>query len=430
MEFSPPPYQTAEYSAPPYTDSPRSTDIILPDDPYTFLDSPRCTNFNWKYKSSHMLIDFGPRIWGLDHPAYGHGGTIQFSVTINGGNAKAEDVTAVLEGSLFSSLTRKTMIFMSAAIPSMPITPQRGSQKDRKEFLITIPSTVTIDCITNHCPPSFMMYDLSGTTYEISYRVKIRLTGLQGIRVWGDETKIVPVLYLPKTRPPTPPLTNIRRPLQARDGSILCPDFDCSDYTRTIALVPRFPRSHSPGAKTEFHNSIFFTVPSSLCFTSGLRIPYLFSFVFPSHPHLSTLYANSCIQVTILKQLLLWSPKHRRTKVAASEPLRVEWRLATSRPKLHSEYHEGVYMLRGCVGTGKAGTQCSWRLDNYAGVQYLLKLSITPPLPFVENLPSYSHEEVVELTTDHWGTLQMELTSMGGLPTPALGLSKPQAPTI
>ncbi|KAG7092055.1 hypothetical protein E1B28_008436 [Marasmius oreades] len=430
MEVPPPSYQaiSIDYSAPPYSDSPRSTDIILPDDPHTFFDPSRFTNFNWKYKSSHMSIDFGPRIWGLGHPAYGLGGTIQFSVRTNGVDPKAEDVSAVLEGTLFSSITRKSILFMSAAIPSTSSAPQRGNQKDVRGFTIKIPSTVG-GGLTSSCPPSFTMYDLSGMVYEITYRVKIRLTGLQGLRVWGDETKVVHILYLPKSRPSIPPLTSIRRPLQARDGSIFCPEFDSSDSTRTFALSPRFPRPRSTGAETEFHSSIFVTLPRSLCFTSGLQIPYLFSFVFPSHPHLSTLYAKSFIQVTIVKQLLLWSPKHRRTKVVSPSPFRVEWRLATSRPRLHSEYREGVYMLRGSVGTGTAGSQCSWKLDNYAGVQYVLKLSITPALPFVDNLPSFSHEEVVELTTDNWGSLHRELTSMGGLPTPALGLAKAQSPT-
>lgn len=40
------------------------------------------------------------------------------------------------------------------------------------------------------------------------------------------------------------------------------------------------------------------------------------------------------------------------------------------------------------------------------------------------HVPSFRHEEMLEVTTDYWGTVGRELNSTGGTPTPALGLAR------
>ncbi|KAL0574588.1 hypothetical protein V5O48_007373 [Marasmius crinis-equi] len=437
MDILPPAYQIPEPTgiAPPYSTSPRDSDIILPSDPHTFLDSPRCTNFNWRFKTSHMLIDFGPRIWGLRHPAYGLDGTIRFSVELNGVEGKDEELTATLEGYMESTTSRR-MVFLSQDIAMTLSSPARSQSV--KEFSIEIPSTITMQDVTTPMPPTFMLYDFAGTACDIKYQVKIVLTGLHGIRVKHDETKIVPIVYLPKSQPPSPPLLQLRRPLQGRDGVIVCPEFQNSERTKTFALCPKFTSPSSP-SENDFRDSVFLTLPSPLSFSTGQKIPYLFSLVFPSHPHLNTLYTHARIDVAVMKQLTVSHHKRRLPRMVfktrgtvdspvADHPYRTEWLVAFNSPKYHSEYNEGVSVLRGCIETGEAGTQCSWRLGNYASIRYVLRVTVHPPEHFAGALPSFTHEVPLELSTDQWGTLQRELSSMGGVPTPALGLTKNQCP--
>ena len=122
------------------------------------------------------------------------------------------------------------------------------------------------------------------------------------------------------------------------------------------------------------------TLPSPLSFTTGQTIPYLFSLVFPNHPHLSTLYSGGFADVLIKKRLTLSQYKRRlslkgftnRGKPDSPEPerpYRLEYSVSFSHAKHHSEYEEGVAILRGSVETGDAGSQCSWRLGAYASVE-------------------------------------------------------------
>jgi hypothetical protein len=55
--------------------------------------------------------------------------------------------------------------------------------------------------------------------------------------------------------------------------------------------------------------------------------------------------------------------------------------------------------------------------------QYILRTSIIPPKHLEDNCPSFEHDEMVQLTTDPWGTLERELIATGGLPMPALALA-------
>lgn len=55
--------------------------------------------------------------------------------------------------------------------------------------------------------------------------------------------------------------------------------------------------------------------------------------------------------------------------------------------------------------------------------QYILRVHIFPPNHVANHLPSFRHEEPLRITTDFWGTLDRELASTGGTPTPALGLA-------
>lgn len=55
-------------------------------------------------------------------------------------------------------------------------------------------------------------------------------------------------------------------------------------------------------------------------------------------------------------------------------------------------------------------------------MQHAIQVVIRPP-EAVRDLPSFKHEVSIRLTTDQFGTMASELLALGGIPTPALGLS-------
>lgn len=61
----------------------------------------------------------------------------------------------------------------------------------------------------------------------------------------------------------------------------------------------------------------------------------------------------------------------------------------------------------------------NWSLD----LQYVLRVTLRPPESLSGHIPSFQHEEILQIKTDHWGTLERELSSIG-TPTPALGLAR------
>lgn len=101
-------------------------------------------------------------------------------------------------------------------------------------------------------------------------------------------------------------------------------------------------------------------------------------------------------------------------------------------------------MLRGVIQAGTAGGENSWEIEDVMGVQvispsvvclgsmrlqfdcaqYVLRAVLRPPGKLVDHIPTFSHEEILHITTDYWGTPDRELNSVGGTPTPALGLAK------
>lgn len=105
------------------------------------------------------------------------------------------------------------------------------------------------------------------------------------------------------------------------------------------------------------------------------------------------------------------------------------------------EYREGITLLKGEIKAGDQSKEVSWVLDGVAEVQvsqespstqsrvltlvvqYVLRVVLRPPISFIGSIPCFRHEEVLKVTTDSWGILDRELSSMGGTPTPAIGLA-------
>lgn len=80
-------------------------------------------------------------------------------------------------------------------------------------------------------------------------------------------------------------------------------------------------------------------------------------------------------------------------------------------------------MLSGIIPAGTAGREYSWAMDGVVDVQYFVRALVCPPVIISRHVPSYFHEEKIEMTTDPWGTRERELIATGGVPAPALGLA-------
>lgn len=53
--------------------------------------------------------------------------------------------------------------------------------------------------------------------------------------------------------------------------------------------------------------------------------------------------------------------------------------------------------------------------------QYVLRVTLVPPIYLKGHVPGFRHDEVLEIATDCWGELDRDLRATG-MPTPALGL--------
>ncbi|KAJ3759049.1 hypothetical protein EV360DRAFT_42656 [Lentinula raphanica] len=407
-------------STPAYSPVPSRTEITLD---AKHLDPHGPT---WVYRTKHMTIDLGKRLWGTSSPAYGLHDKIEGSIKLTGHHAElVEDISVTLEGHLSTivladgGVARSNTLFMHHAV-SLPLS-SHPTEGDEYPFVIPIPSEITLQGVTALTPPSFYRLHL-GVTGEITYSLKVLMTR-QATRMTfkhePTESQIIPILYFPKTRPSDPPLADIPKPLSDRDPHFESPNVNIAEHVDTFPLSPRWSSasSHSKQPLTgleNFQSSVFFSIPAPQSFASGEPIPFFLSLVFPNSPAQASLYAKT-ITVTLMKQLTL---------DAYGPPVVRRWKLTSGHLETRSEYSEGVYLLRGWISAGELGRGCSWQVGQIGRLQYFLVVEIASPASMEDHIPAFHLEKEIEITTDCWETMNRELQSMGGIPTPALGLER------
>ncbi|KAG6909834.1 hypothetical protein DXG01_015107 [Tephrocybe rancida] len=160
-------------------------------------------------------------------------------------------------------------------------------------------------------------------------------------------------------------------------------------------IHPRFMTHKTKFNLGQYKNCITLSLPSPRCFTSGEPIPFVLSFVFPKDPMLASLLGPTA-QIHLSRQVTV-------SRNGGKANVQRDTCLSSAELRTLKEFREGVILLRGDIQAGTPGGEASWRLENVIEVQ---------------------HEEIVEITTDYWGTLERELASVGGTPMPALGLAK------
>ncbi|KAJ3739311.1 hypothetical protein DFH05DRAFT_1407556 [Lentinula detonsa] len=394
---------------------------------------------SWVYRTKHMTIDLGRRFWGTSSPAYGLHDKIEGLVKLTGHHPELiEDISVTLEGHLATTVladggvARSNTLFMHHAV-SLPLS-SRPAEGDEYPFVISIPSEITLQGVTALTPPSFYRLHL-GVTGEIAYSLKVTMTR-QATRMSfkhePTESQTIPILYFPKTRPSDPPLADIPKPLSDRDPHFTSPSVNIAEHVDTFPLSPRwsYVSSHAKHPLTPFQNSVFFSMPAPQSFASGEPIPFFLSLVFPDSPAQASLYTKT-ITVTLMKQLTVRSAKSHLRKLSSSAdldaygpPVVRRWVLSSGHLETRSEYSEGVYLLRGWISAGELGRGCSWQVGRIGRLQYFLEVEIASPASMEDHIPAFHLEKEVEITTDCWETMNRELQSMGGVPTPALGLER------
>ncbi|KAJ8456431.1 hypothetical protein ONZ45_g18723 [Pleurotus djamor] len=401
-----------------YSLSAGSSERVLQLEPFRRTGCPDC---DWMYETEHMVINMGSRVWGLHAPSFGLNGHIDGAIRFRGDQSHVEKVTVTLEGYINTSVSQRgpgsgdcKLITVSRNALIYDASLAAGFDwNEEHPFSISFPKEVSVQGQTSRLPPSSSVH-YQNSSCEVSYRVQVHMTR-RGLR--RHESKSIPILYLPKTRPAEAPLFSIPRPSRDPADTPFC----VYDRVETVAVPPRWPLVESKRSlkasitQEAFSKSVFFSLPSPRCFASGEPIPFTLSFVFPDDPFLATVYTKN-IRIILVKRVQLW-------RKGVPEPIIRDTTLASAHLRFINEYSEGITLLRGSVRAGAEGKECSWCVKGVAETHYILRLMINAPSNLADHLPSFKYDVPLELTTDSWGTLERELTATGGTPTPALGLA-------
>ncbi|KXN90483.1 hypothetical protein AN958_04155 [Leucoagaricus sp. SymC.cos] len=421
---APPSYEIEEdQPLPIYSSNISSSECLLRIEPPRMTNCPAC---DWMFETKHMQINLGPRLWNLHSPSYGLNGRIEGAIRFSGDQDRCESVTMTFEGRIRVTSSHRSSMSADTVMPLVTRTetiydstkaesfPWEGDH----EFCLKIPREAEFRGQMTTLPPSHFSFHQHVSTevfYTVKFDVKRKGKGLK-----KHESKIIRVLYLPKCTPLEPPLHTIPRPT-SRLGGTSSELYYLYERVKTVMLTPYHPddgkskpkRSTSP--LDDFGQCIFLSLPHPQCYASGQIIPFTLSLVFPDDPVLAALLTRN-IRIQLLRRLNVW-------KKGSGDLIQREELVALATLRYGREYKEGITLLRGEIKAGDQGKEVSWSLDAVAEIQYVLRVILRPPTNLIGSVPCFKHEQVIRLTTDSWGILDRELSSMGGTPTPAIGLA-------
>ncbi|KAF9001943.1 hypothetical protein BDQ17DRAFT_1426228 [Cyathus striatus] len=415
-EDPPPIYESgSSQPLPLYTSRCRSSECILQ------LEAPRisgCPTCDWIYETKHMKINLGSRAWGLHGPTYGRNANIEGVIKFSGDKGRVESVDIVFDGKLRTTVTQKNTISGDSILPlvSKSVSLYHESKAGdldwdiAQSFSIPIPAKSDIRGRVMSNPPSYFSYH-QNMSCDVSYTLKFLMIR-RGHGLKKHESKTVQILYLPKTYPTDPLVISIPRPPRRLNDAP--PLLHAMERVKTINISPYYSCTEEIHGK-EFLKCCHLSVPHPQTFSSGQMIPFTLSIVFPEQPAVAHLLTHN-IRIQLLRRMVVW-------RKGVLDGVQRDVLVSTASLRQAREYNEGITMLRGEIQAGDAGRECSWGLKDYAEVKYLLRIALRPPNPLSGHIPSFRHEEVLEITTDEWGTLERELSSTGGTPTPAVGLA-------
>ncbi|EMD38565.1 hypothetical protein CERSUDRAFT_82841 [Gelatoporia subvermispora B] len=410
---SPPSYCTPGSCSPVpiYSETPSRCEHVL--QPVVSAPPTARCSYDLVYRSDSLEVNLGKSLWGLKYPAFGKGGTLEGTVQVRKCCKHVVGVTAVLRGIAKTSsiqharvavpdiwtkvlLSRTVILFSSADSPIARLA---------EEFSLDIPFPENADGSDESLPPSFTAY-LPGTSCEITYHLQLDIVR-RGLR--RHETLTIPLLYLPKSRPCSAPLRDIHPPLAPRTAS--------DEHVRVVQIpVIWHPHCCIKARRSSVPQtaSILLALPSSTCFPSGDHVPLALTIRAPHLPAFANLLVQN-LSLYLVKRKKLYVDNGRRISVR-------EQSLSHAEVLLVGDSQEGHVKIKAQVQTGEAGKEMSFRVDGAVAVEYCIRIVIRSPAN-VKGPPILRHEEPLQVTTDRFGSLTTELLMMGGIPTPAIGLS-------
>ncbi|KAK0467179.1 uncharacterized protein EV420DRAFT_670864 [Desarmillaria tabescens] len=380
-------------STPVYSQDPSSSELLLEHESTSSLGPGR-----WTYPTKHMEVDLGPRMWGPSHaPCYGLNGKVEGSIRFSGSLSSVIAVTLTLEVR-FTTSEQRSSTLLSRTIPVYtPFAASAPQWNDGCPFSLPIPTEINTKGGVSSMPPSFSYYNYN-TMCDISYFIKVCMVRKRN-GFCTHESRLIPIMYLPKSE--SSPVQMIPSKVQEMPVSSMTPQWPDSKNRRRPVCPPG-----------SFHDTIYFSLPSAT-FASGDRIPFSVSLDTTKHSLLSQVLDQN-IHIALVNRFSLWSS-------ANSKPVCSERQIASGFVKSRHNC-QGKILLQGSIQAGCAGRESSWRLEGVASMEYILRVYVTVSEHLLGKIPTFHHETVITLTTDECGTSQRELKTMGGIPTPALGL--------
>ncbi|KAL5511747.1 hypothetical protein ACEPAH_4965 [Sanghuangporus vaninii] len=395
--------------SPQYSPSPRASELIIRSG-----SEATCLSLdNYAYRSKHITVNLGPKIWGTSIPIYGNNASIDGTLSLSGDlrGVTAMYIKAVLQGAVTNTYTERGLITGSSSVGVLEtccsfatLAPDEWS--DGRPFSITFPTAVVGR--RNPLPPSAIIY-LPGITCAVRYRLKVKLFR-KGLR--RNECFKIPLLYLPRTFAKGPLLSRI--PSIPSDPNQLT----SGDYAQGVYSVPL--RGSSKKLSIDNAPSIILTLPSTLSFASYDSIPVSLS-VRPAQNAAIAKLLLSAAKIQLVKRSRTWLNGGRNAS-------KHESLLAVAEVVDADEGQANANTVSYELCTARPAAQKSWAIDGVAEQQYYIHVSINPPPAMAAHMPTYECEQLVEITTDAFDTHEREIVELGGTPTPAIGTLGAESP--
>lgn len=240
---------------PTYTKESTSGEIVLSPTPSSSSSTPE-----WTFKSSHLAVNLGPRLWSAGErktaasPTYGASATIRGDVAIMTGRGHVERVTVSLKGCAQATVAERGLVAAFSKEEIVDVTEilysafaastSQSCAVEQKEFAMKIPSVIDTRSGPVPLPPSYVSHHLSSHSGagQAMIQYSLQFDVYRRGRLRRHERLVVPILYLPKSRPPVFPLRQIPRAPSGTDGLGLMLD----DRVVNILIRPTWPAGVTP----------------------------------------------------------------------------------------------------------------------------------------------------------------------------------------
>ncbi|KAI0038644.1 hypothetical protein FA95DRAFT_1529052 [Auriscalpium vulgare] len=381
-------------------------------DPAPYAHQPESST-HYIYNNEYMHVNMGPRLWGPRQPAYGFNGIVQGTVKLTKKCSHVYRLQVSLLGNAKVSATSRGMLsdmldkpLVSSTTTLFATTPEATFCPTEHVFTFSIPFPTFVSGELSPLPPSYMAWS-PGLSVETTYTLKLDVFR-KGLR--RHENRHIPLLYLPKTWPSLPPP---RRDIMHQGQP--------SEF-KTIPLPPIWPSDDCPRFKARANvPTVELFIPAHTTFSSGSTIPLKMTFTCAQSPASAKLLTPST-EVRLLKRTLARVQGVSGTGVVNGGR---ELIVATGVLIEADNSQEGVSVAYFDLQAGETGKEQSWRINGELEVAYFIRVSIRSSGGTTNYLPTFSHDELVQISTEPWGTRDRE-ELQGGASAPAIGMNNPR----